>query len=346
MKKKLLCIAVLMLTGVSNSAFIYGQNCSVQSGSILDKLTEKTWFYQDRVARDQGFQMKIAYNCSLETYTSGSQGKDNTSGNKPFYLSDQIETIQFDDSKVGKNQNGKYIISKTGGKAGTLGKGFTVLEIVKLTDTELQLRSLNNNYVSNFTVIAYSMKYIIDKMPTDKLPFDCTKQVKLPSVKPKIAGSQKATSAKHYYNIQLKEVTNPVDGFFRKFPLSNGRYIVVVAFGGDLGDGDNRTDVLCLVDKDGKILSTLEGSIRSKGITMKQFRISDNGNTIYVSQVKPNSSTPVTRFEKITSFTGIVETTTYAIINNKFTGVTGSGSSTKTFTKASLSDQYKNVWQY
>ena len=341
MKKKLLYFTALILIATGSNAFIYGQSCA-QSGSTLDKLTERTWLSIPAIPTPD-FQIIYKYGCGTETCEMTYQGKERILV-KPFYLSDRIET-QFDKSKIGKIQNGKYIIAQRVGYDGI--PHIEVFEIVTLTDTELQVKAPSSLGPTSYRSIGCTMKYIVDKMPTDKLPFDCTKQVKLPSVKPKIAGSQKATSAKHYYNIQLKEVTNPVDGqFFRKFPLSNGRYIVVVAFGGDLGDGDNRTDVLCLVDKDGKILSTLEGSIRSKGITMKQFRISDNGNTIYVSQVKPNSSTPVTRFEKITSFTGIVETTTYAIINNKFTGVTGSGSSTKTFTKANLSDQYKNVWQY
>jgi hypothetical protein len=117
------------------------------------------------------------------------------------------------------------------------------------------------------------MQYIIsNEMSTEKLPFDGTKQagfitsygslisdlfLKESNTYP-IENNYKIIPEKLYSNVQLtaSSVVSQKGKFFRKFKLSNGNYIVVVSFGGvgaTLTTDDRRTDILCLVDKNGNL---------------------------------------------------------------------------------------------
>ncbi len=189
------------------------------------------------------------------------------------------------------------------------------------------------------------MKRVLELAPTDKLPFDATKTSAW-SNSYAIDNSNKVIPEKLYENVQLTKYyiadEDQEGASFRKFLLPSGYYIVVVSFGGAT---EWRTDVLCVVDKEGNVLSTLEGLVTVADITVKQYRITENGSTIYVSQVKPSSSTSLS-FDNVTSFQGYVETVTYGIKDGKFFSITGSTSSTKTFTKELLSNPGVNVWQY
>ena len=69
---------------------------------------------------------------------------------QPFYLSDTVEQ-RFDDSKVGKNQNGKYLIIK-GDPSHEVGS-FSVSEILKLDGTEFKIKSLRSGSVSSHKAI-------------------------------------------------------------------------------------------------------------------------------------------------------------------------------------------------
>ena len=64
-----------------------------------------------------------------------------------YYLSSSPDTI-FDSNKVGKNNNGKYII-RDGGKY------VFISEILKLTDTELVLRNLTPGFTTTGKVTTY-----------------------------------------------------------------------------------------------------------------------------------------------------------------------------------------------
>lgn len=353
MKKRLLYIMIL-LAGITGNTFVYGQN-----NSMLDKLVEKTW--QAKPLDGGPYYTISRYNYNTKTSSLYVEDKPCPPQEASFYLSDQHDT-QFDNSKVGKIQNGKYLIVKGNG----ITRNLTAYEILKLDDTNLDLKLLleDGTDILYFKSLGYSMQYIISNaMSTEKLPFDGTKQAGFitshgtpisnlaltESNTYPIENNYKIIPEKLYSNVQLTaSLAVPQKGkFFRKFKLSNDNYIVVVSFGGagaTLVTAAGRTDILCLVDKNGNILSTLEGMVAGKGMTVKQYRITENG-TIHISRVVPSSSTSL-RFEDVTSFTGIVETVSYSIANNKFTGMAGSGTATKTFTKELLSDQSKNVWQY
>lgn len=64
-----------------------------------------------------------------------------------YYLSSSPDTI-FDSNKVGKNNNGKYII-RDGGKY------VFISEILKLNDTELVLRNLTQGFTTTGKVTKY-----------------------------------------------------------------------------------------------------------------------------------------------------------------------------------------------
>jgi len=350
MKKRLVYITALILAGIINSA-VYGQvpYFYAQSGTTMEKLQGRIWGWEFHDGRDL-HRSDLLYDLYAETSSIYHEGKKLSASN-PFYLSNTID-VQFDDSKVGKTQNGKYLIRKGNGALGS--PTIFVDEILTLNDKELKTKYVTHGTVVTYKNLGYSMQYIINKMNTEKLPFEGTKQAKfieqsgLPISNPTTSNTysidNSVVSAKLYKNVQLTEYENVVvnEGkFFRKVQLSNGNYIVVVTFGG-IGVSW-RTDMLYLVDKNGNVLSSLEGGVTFSGMTVKQYRIMDSG-SVFVSQVRPSSSTAL-RFD-LTSFSGYVETLVYGIVDGKFKNMSGSGTSTKTFTKALLSDPNKNVWQY
>ena len=165
MKKKLLYIIALILTGIANSASIYGQS------STLDRLQGKTWRNQWPVGYENDGYWEFTYSNDKETFVLyNSEGKPYPSRNRSFYLSDQIEN-QFDDSKVGKSKNGKYLTIKTIPQSGP--SGISILEISKLTDTEFTMKSLKSGLTTTYKAIldTFSMKNMLEKTPTGTLPF-------------------------------------------------------------------------------------------------------------------------------------------------------------------------------
>ena len=132
MKKRLLCIAVLILTGILNSAFIYGQ-----SGSTLDKLQGKTW----------RIQWSDDYMDYQFTRTDKIYMFEDEPTSRPFYLSDQIET-QFNESKVGTVTNGRYIIVEGSDPDDEYFRVF-VYEIMKLDNTEFTIKLRNGSIATH-----------------------------------------------------------------------------------------------------------------------------------------------------------------------------------------------------
>jgi len=135
MKKRLLYLIVLIQIGAAGSVSVYGQ-------SMLDKLTGKTWEFEHPAGK-QEYEIKDRYSNSNRTSAIYARGKE-LSEYQPFYLSDTVDA-RFDDSKVGKNRNGKYLIIK--GEPGNEVGSFAVFEILKLNSTEFVIKSLRSNSV-------------------------------------------------------------------------------------------------------------------------------------------------------------------------------------------------------
>ncbi|MBO4984575.1 MAG: hypothetical protein J6C87_02910 [Bacteroides sp.] len=129
-----LCISFLLL---STSVF-------AQESSTLEKLMNKEWYFD--YEGSQGIEPnkgKIFGTEKITYFTDYSEGRKIYYGY--FYLSDTIETT-FDESKLGKNVNGKYIINpitivdKNGKETKTAG----VCEILELTETKLVIQNVKH----------------------------------------------------------------------------------------------------------------------------------------------------------------------------------------------------------
>jgi len=349
MKKRLLYVIVLTLISIMNGAFVYGQ-----SGSMLNKLQGKTWRCLWAPGSEENFQDELKYSCCTETSTAffynmpGEEDEEITHSD-PFYLSDTYESL-FDDNKVGKNQNGKYLVVKGDGSPEDDDEYNTesifVYEILKLTDTEFTIKHLITGTVSNYKALEVcTMKYVMDNTPTEKTPFNVKGKTFLDGYNFPI--NNKTIPDRLYKNVQLTQYTNNTTGargkFLRKCLLTNGNYIVIVSFGDVY---DNRTDILCLVDKNGTILDKLEGQVTVEGVTVKEYSITGADGIVYISQVVPSTSTPSLSFEGFPNFSGNVVVTSYYIVGGKFVKSSTNTNPEKTFTKSRMSDPDLNVPQY
>ena len=320
-KKRLLYMVALILAGITNSAFMYGQK------SDLDKLQGKTW-------QSKWYDTKNTYTRTTKT-TIDSNGAFSMS----FYLSNTPDTL-FDYSKVGAVENGKYFIEE--GYHGP--KDVYVFEIVTLTDTEFTVRIAGGVSLSIHRALeTFTMKYVLDKTLMEPLPFSPTKTTGF-LADYNFPVNSKTIPDKLYKNVQLTQFTDNTSAvrgrFFRKFAM--GSYtIVAVTFGDDLTY--NRTDVLCVVDSNGNILDMLEGWVTVEGVTVKQYSISSTGVT--VQWVAPSTSTSLS-FENVTDFLGRNYTQSYNLSGGKFVSGTVYGSSEKTFTIARLSDPNVEIGSY
>ena len=298
MKKRLLYIVALILTGIANSAFIYGQS------SVLEKLQEKTWRWQ----RNDGRYTDYKYTCCQQIGTR----ENGRSVSNTFYLSDTPDT-QFNDDKVGNVSNGRYMIRP----------GFTndpefpvfVEEIVELNDAEFKIR-LRTGSVATFKALEYyTMKHAINNTPVSTLPFTIRKATGF------LEGYDFPVASRSipdmiYTTIQRTDATNNSSAmrgkFLRKFKV--GSYFLVIVTFGD--PDDLRTDVLCSVDANGNILSTLEIGVTGDGMMVKDCTITPSGD-VYVYQAVSNGVTP-TRFEDVLGgFRGPVEDSLYNLTNGR-----------------------------
>ncbi len=163
MKKKILYITILVIIGITNSAFIYGQ-----TGSTLDKLQGKTWRLQ---SKDDYYKDRQYTRRGMILLPRGA----NTQG-MPFYLSDRIET-KFDRNKVGKIENGKYIVED--GIKEVSGREVFIYEIIKLDDKELVMKS-EGGYIYTYRALeVITLKYVLDNTPTGMLPFTAERGTEL-----------------------------------------------------------------------------------------------------------------------------------------------------------------------
>jgi len=336
MKKRLLYIVALILTGITHSAFIYGQSTD------LDKLQGKTW----RWHWDYGYS---DYKYSRIAQTIMHDYSNEPSDDISFYLSNTPETT-FDYSKVGKVENGRYII-KEGypGYENDPHFGIFVYEIVKLDNAELILKLSNGSIATLKALDVFTMKYIItgNNTPTGTLPFSGSRNRKF--LEDGAVPVNHTIADRIYKNVQLTQsdyLSSQKRGkFLRKFNLGSN-FIVVVTFG---DQSENRTDVICLVNSLGNVLSTLEGLVIVDGMMVKNYTILPD--KVHIYQVVPDSSTSLS-FDDVSFFDGKVVPYLYDISGSSFVKIDAytqsqlQSTSTKRFTKGLLSNPDKDVQNY
>jgi len=341
MKKRLLYITVLILTGIINSAFIYGQSNSFK----LDNLKGKTWYYSFPNPHNKELWVKFKYSDNTQTSIHYIVYKETTLV-QDFYLSDKI-VDQFDYTKIG-TKTGEYLIEEKGSNENGVVE-FNICKILKLNEMEFDMKSLQSNRVLNFKCIdSYNMQYVLSKTPTHILqgaPGPLQGAFSLGRKADFLAGYDFRINTDQipdrlYEDVHLTKFTNNAaqkrGKFLRKVALSSGYYLVAVRF----GEGDNVTDVFCIVDGSGNVKSTLEGTVIVNGIMVKSCSVTQG--QVIVSQAKPTvTSLSFANFPSDQTFPGNVITTFYNFSNSGFT----KGSEylvTKTFTKSLLSNPNKN----
>ena len=341
MQKRLLYIVALVLTGITNGAFVYGQS------STLDKLQGKTWASP---ARSDQTYWEDQYTRDTQKSTRFVDGRADIVWDTPFYLSDEL-VLEFDDTKIGTAANGKYIILK--GDLGGIWEGprptATPLRIMKLDDAELQVKSLFGSITTYRVREAFTLRYVLNNTPT-VYSFSPSKKTGFLEGYDNYPVNSTSIQDKLYTDVQLRLSTDNRSSargkFLRRLALSNGYSIIVVTFG-DLTQ--NRTDVLCMVDQNGNCRSTLECWVTVNGMTVKSYTVA--GGEVYIRQVVPGAGTPSPlRFEDVTSFSGILETSLYNITNGSFVRNASYSLSqnpyTRTFTREKLSDPDVDVINY
>ena len=119
-----------------------------QNTTTLQKLINKEWMYIHQNVGYEDYQLKFIYTTTTLDVIIICKGVV-TADDHPysFYLSDQIET-SFDHSMVGNVQNGKYIISYIPDYDGV--PIFDVDEIITITDTYLEIKSLKSGETFKF----------------------------------------------------------------------------------------------------------------------------------------------------------------------------------------------------
>lgn len=118
---------------------------SAQEKTTAELLQGKVWVMQFPDKVDFSFEVKFIANEYITIYTF--EGKEYKTQDS-CYLSNE-EDCTFDKQKVGHLENGKYIIVNRVVKSPEKGSynKITIFEILKLTDTELQLKNLRNNSI-------------------------------------------------------------------------------------------------------------------------------------------------------------------------------------------------------
>lgn len=127
--------------------FVYTEKTFGQNQTVLNLLMNKEWVLQ--LPSKQCYTVKVTYDKCTETYVVTSD-KQKFEMKATYYLSDIIVN-EFDSTKVGKCDNGKYIIfQKTSEDAKV--KNISVLEILDLSAVNLKVKSLSNNSILQFKV--------------------------------------------------------------------------------------------------------------------------------------------------------------------------------------------------
>jgi len=106
-----------------------------QEKSVQEQLMSKEWMLDATETRSYDIALDFAEKeLLLFIIIRG----ERSSTSVPYYLSDSIET-QFDNSKVGKRTNGKYIVYSYSGEKND---SFFIEEILELTDNLLKYKDI------------------------------------------------------------------------------------------------------------------------------------------------------------------------------------------------------------
>lgn len=123
-------------------------NLSAQEKTIAGMLQEKEWVMQFPHKVEFSMEIKFIGNDYVGVFKF--EGKE-VEARSPYYLSDEVNWM-FNEQKVGCTENGKYIIVNENRKNPKTGpyKEVIIYEILKLTETELQLKNLRNNSILSY----------------------------------------------------------------------------------------------------------------------------------------------------------------------------------------------------
>ena len=122
---------VLLFCALTIAVLLYPQEPTGKS--VQQILMSKTWHMGEDLKKGCRF---VFTRDSVEFYFVGAYGYDNFNGKLPYYLSD-TEDESFDNSKVGKKENGIYLITKSPGSKPDL----IIERILEINDN--QIRSEN-----------------------------------------------------------------------------------------------------------------------------------------------------------------------------------------------------------
>jgi len=135
--KKIKLTLILLFAGILGQITLSAK----EPKTTMELLTAHTWIWEATPAHYESGEF-IGWFYILDNKTFSSSVRD--IGSKPFndimyyYLSDKLE-YKFDERKVGKVQNGKYVICANMKNTEIL----VLYEIVELTDKVLKIKVLN-----------------------------------------------------------------------------------------------------------------------------------------------------------------------------------------------------------
>ena len=108
---------------------------SQNNKDVMDILTSKTWYCDenDNGMKDDYPQVRFSFTQdSLKFFIYGDKAYENFDTLSPFYLSDEKDD-EFDQDKVGKIKNGRYVIQNLLGE-------IRIMEIVSIEDEKIIFR--------------------------------------------------------------------------------------------------------------------------------------------------------------------------------------------------------------
>ena len=193
-----------------------------------------------------------------------------------------------------------------------------------------------------------SLSEAISQVPTTVIPFNATKNAGfIRDYSYGVINPNSIIPDKLYDNVQLTQYTNASASpdlagmVFRKFAVPNTtNSLLVVSFGGAT---DWRTDVMCVVNSSGQVLSTLEVFVEVMDVYVKQFRINAQ-NQVLVTTIRPTSATSIP-FDTMTSFSGYRQDITYSInAQGQFVQSSVQTFPTQTYSRSTLADRSVELW--
>ena len=119
---------LLVFCGLAMFVLLYAQERAGKSAQQI--LMSKTWHFGDN--RDIGCRFVFSRD-SITFYYVGLYGYDDFGGKRAYYLSNKKDDF-FDDSKVGKSQEGTYLIEKS-----SISSGIECSRIVNINNDQVEL---------------------------------------------------------------------------------------------------------------------------------------------------------------------------------------------------------------